>query len=157
MASGIVAAALLNSLGNVSGQIDWTSAGTAWRGALYTATGVNAWNFAADPFNYTTTNEHASTGNYTAGGENPDAAATLTIGTASGDTYLSWDIGDFAWTNATLSGVRGILIYADDDSSYPAAVGVDFGQDYAVTSGTFGVQWAAPGANGGVFYINLTP
>lgn len=159
MASGIAAQTFAKALGKVSGSIDWASDATSWKGALYNTTGVNAWNFAADPLLYTATNEHAATGGYTAGGNQPDGPAAFTVATSSGDVFVSWDIGDFAWTSATLASVRGIAIYYDDgqNNDKHVAVGVDFGQNYAVTNGTFGVQWAAPGANGGVFYINLTP
>lgn len=157
MASGISAASLKNTLQQADGAIDWNAAASNWRGALYTATGVTAWDFATT-LAYTTDNEHPSTGNYSAGGDEPDAAGAFTEYTSSGSVFLSWDIGDFSWTSATLANVRGILIYKyESPGTKPGAVGIDFGQDYQVTNGTFGVQWAAPGANGGVFYINLTP
>lgn len=104
--------------------------------------------YAAAPFN---ANEVPNATGYTTGGV---AIANDTITVSSGT--LVYDGDDIAWTSSTFSSVRGGLLYDDTMSTpvaKPAIVLVNFGADYAVTSGTFTVQWAA----GGVFTIDLTP
>jgi hypothetical protein len=90
---------------------------------------------------YSATNEVASGGGYTTGGN------TLTISTApTSDTagavnaaYISFT--DSAWTTATFT-ARGALIYNSSQSNRAIAV-LDFGSDKTVTSGTFTVQFPA--------------
>lgn len=103
--------------------------------------------YAAAPFN---ANEVSGTG-YTAGGA---AVANDTITVSSGT--LVYDGDDTSWTSSTFSSVRGGLLYDDTITTPvadPAVMAVTFGADYAVTAGTFTIQWSASG----IFTIDLTP
>ncbi len=94
----------------------------------------NAHDFFAD-----VTNEISGTG-YTAGGNVLDNTTFL----ASGG-FVTWDNDDEAWTTATFSAVRGGVLYDDTLASDPLIMAVTFGSDFAVTAGTFTIQWAATG------------
>ena len=54
---------------------------------------------------------------------------------------------------ATFSGARGAKKYADVLVGNDLIVGINFGADYAVTAGTFTIQWASTG----VYSVDLTP
>lgn len=99
---------------------------------------------------YSATNEVSGTG-YTAGGV---ALANDTITVSSGT--LIYDADDSSWTTSTFSAVRAGRIY-DDTITTPTAdpliCTINFGADFAVTAGTFTIQYAA----GGVWAIDLTP
>lgn len=97
---------------------------------------------------YAATNEISGTG-YSAGGTVVASPTT----TESPTGTLMYDIADTSWTTATFSGVRGAKLYADALAGNNLIVGVNFGADYAVTSGTFTIQWAATG----VLTLDLTP
>lgn len=130
---------------NLNDALDASQNNTNWVGtdkvALYNATGVSAWNFN-NATGYAATNEISGTG-YTAAGA---ALGSPTLVTSGGT--MTFDAADTAWTSATFSAVRGCLVY-DDAVTAPQAdaaiVGVDFSSDYAVTSGTFTIQWNASG------------
>jgi hypothetical protein len=96
-----------------------------------TAYGVGAW----------ASNEIAAGGGYTTGG-NLLTGTTFLAGAAG---LVTWDATDTPWTTATFSAVRGCLIYADALAGNNGIVAVTFGADFAVTSGTFTIQWAAAG------------
>jgi hypothetical protein len=123
--------------------------------ALFTNTVTNpnfdtntAWNAA--PFN---ANEVTGTG-YTAGG-NAIANDAITVASPSAG-MLKYDGDDVAWTTATFSGARGALIYDDTITTPvadPALILVNFGADFAVTGGTFTIQWHA----NGIFTLDYTP
>lgn len=98
--------------------------------------------YGAAPFN---ANEITGTG-YTAGGA---ALASPTVTAAAPvATQLAFDANDVAWTTATFSGVRGVLVY-DDTITTPVAdpgiVAITFGADFSVTAGTFTIVWNANG------------
>lgn len=120
------------------------------RGALYGNSGSpnyddtaahNAYNGSGGA--WVTANEVSGTG-YTAGG---NLLTTTTVtGVAGGITM--WDADDVAWTGATFSNAYGVLLYADALTTPVADQGilaVAFGGAYAVTAGTFTVQWSANG------------
>jgi hypothetical protein len=92
--------------------------------------------YTAAPY---TTNEITGTG-YTAGGVTL-ASKTLT---ESPTGSLMYDSADPSWTTATFSGARCGLIYDSTVSSLALCL-VNFGADFAVTSGTLTVQVAATG------------
>lgn len=75
---------------------------------------------------------------------------TVTSGT------LVFDGNDTAWGSQTMSGIRACRIH-DDTISGPVADPllclVNFGSDYAVTSGVLTIQWSATG----IFSLDLTP
>lgn len=97
---------------------------------------------------YATTNEITGTG-YTAGGT--VVASPTTTESPAGS--LMYDLADTAWTTATFSGARGAKKYADALAGNDLIVGVNFGADYAVTAGTFTIQWASAG----LYAVDLTP
>lgn len=97
---------------------------------------------------YASTNEVTGT-NWAAGG----VAVTTTTVSESPSGSLMWDAADVSVASTTLSGVRGAKIYADALAGNNLIVGINFGQDYSTSNGTFGVQWAATG----IFAIDLTP
>lgn len=103
--------------------------------------------YGAAPYN---ANEVSGTG-YSAGGV---AIANDTITVSSGT--LIYDGDDSSWTTATFSSVRCGLLWDDTittPTADPAICLINFGADFAVTAGTFTVQYAA----GGIFTIDLTP
>lgn len=106
-------------------------------------------NFDTDA-GYSATNEVSGTG-YTAGGA---AVANDTITVSSGT--LIYDGDDVSWTTATFSSARAARGY-DDTITTPTADPLlwltNFGADFAVSAGTFTIQWAA----GGIWAIDLTP
>ena len=93
---------------------------------------------------WTTGNEVSGTG-YTAGG----TALTSTTVTTPSTGVVMWDAADTAWSSATISGIYGCLIYADALTTPVADQGILAvyfgGTNYAVTSGTFTVQWHSNG------------
>lgn len=138
MASGLFKQNLTDALDASQNNSNWVG---ALKVALYNATGVGAWNFN-NAVGYAATNEISGTG-YTAAGA---ALGSPTLVTAAGT--MTFDGADTAWTSSTFSAVRGCLVY-DDAVTAPTAkcgiVGLDFSSDYAVTSGTFTIQWNASG------------
>lgn len=82
-------------------------------------------------------NEISGTG-YTAGG------ATLAGQAVTEGTTTKWDATDTSWTSATFSGVRHIVLY-DTTNSNSLICDFDLGDDAAVVSGTFTIQWHADG------------
>jgi hypothetical protein len=96
-----------------------------------TAYGVGAWN----------ANEVPNATGYTTGG----IALTGTTYTHSAAGLTAFDATDSAWTSSTFSSVRGCLVYADALAGNNGICAITFGADYAVTSGTFTIQWAAAG------------
>lgn len=93
---------------------------------------------------WTTANEVSGTG-YTAGG----ALLTSTTVTTPSTGVVMWDAADTAWTSSTISGIYGCLVYADAMTTPVADQGILAvyfgGTSFAVTSGTFTIQWAANG------------
>lgn len=103
--------------------------------------------FDAHDFYNDLTNEIASGGGYTTGG-NTLTGTTLTV--VSG--LLSWDATDLSWTSATISAARAAVIYADALSDELICL-VNFGADASVTSGTLTVQWNSAG----IFTLDFVP
>jgi hypothetical protein len=64
---------------------------------------------------------------------------------SSGAGVTTWDATDTPWTTSTFSAVRGCLIYADALAGNNAIIALTFGADFAVTAGTFTIQWNASG------------
>lgn len=119
--------------------IDYVTTDTI-KGALFTNSITP--NFSTDTA-YTsapyTSNEVTGTG-YSAGG--------VTLGsktlTESPTGSLMYDAADSQWTTATFSGARCQLIYDSTVSSLCLCL-INFAADFAVTAGTFTVQYAATG------------
>lgn len=98
--------------------------------------------YNAAPFN---ANEVTGTG-YSAGGVALTGAAVTAAAPVA--TQLNFDANDAAWTGATFSSVRGVLVYDDTiatPTAKPGIVAITFGADFSVTGGTFTIQWNANG------------
>ena len=97
---------------------------------------------------YSATNEVASTGNYSAGGNTLSVNVTPT---ASGNVaYVSF--ANTSWANATIT-ANGALIYNNSQSNSAVAV-LAFGGDKTSTNGTFAVNF--PTADAASAIIRLT-
>lgn len=103
-------------------------------------------NFSTDT-SYSSTGEISGTG-YTAGGtEITGTALSISNG------VLSWDSDNIEWEGTTLSGVRGGIAYADALMADNLIVGIDFGEEYNTSDGTF---LLVPHADG-IFAIDMVP
>ena len=118
---------LLNGLQNFSAN--------TFKIALYTSSATLDANTTA----YTTSNEVASTGNYTAGGNTLSVTTTPTNGGSGTTAYI--DFADTTWSAATIT-ARGALIYNNSQGNSAVAV-LDFGSDKTSTDGDFTVQFPA--------------
>jgi hypothetical protein len=103
--------------------------------ALYTSSATLDANTTA----YTTSNEVATGGNYTAGGNTLSVTTTPTNGGSGTTAYI--DFADTTWSAATIT-ARGALIYNNSQSNAAVAV-LDFGSDKTSTDGDFTVQFPA--------------
>jgi hypothetical protein len=110
--------------------------------ALYTS----AANLDASTTVYTTSNEVAAGGGYTAGG-NTLTGATVTL---TGTTAFV-DFSDTSWSTATIT-ARGALIYNSSKSNKAVAV-LDFGSDKISTGGTFTIQFPVNDATNAIIRI----
>lgn len=102
------------------------SGGDAFKAALFSSAAT----LGAATTAYAATNEVSGT-NYSAGGN----ALTRIDPTSSGTTAYV-DFADLVFSNVTISGVRGCLIYNSTDSN-KAVSSHDFGSDKAATAGDF--------------------
>ena len=118
------------------------STGDTFKIALYTSSAT----LDATTTAYTGTNEVASTGNYTAGGN----TLTSVTPTASGTTAIC-DFADTTWSNATIT-ARGALIYNSSKSNKAVAV-LDFGSDKISTNGDFSIIFPTPNAANAIIRI----
>ena len=85
---------------------------------------------------YTSSNEVAPSGQYTAGG-----GALVNAGTSITAGVARVDFNNLSFTGVTLT-ARGALIYNTSSDTTNAAVAVlDFGSDKTATSGTFTIQF----------------
>tara|TARA_R110000744_G_scaffold215941_2_gene334733 strand:+ start:2066 stop:2488 length:423 start_codon:yes stop_codon:yes gene_type:complete len=96
---------------------------------------------------YTTSNEVASGGGYTTGGETL-ANASVVVNSTSG----CFDSNNPEWTSATFT-ARGALIYNSTESNLAIAV-LDFGGDFSVAGGTFRIIFPAQTANTSIVRID---
>jgi hypothetical protein len=97
---------------------------------------------------YSATNEVASTGNYTAGG---NTLSVNVVPTSSGNVaYVSF--ANTSWANATIT-ANGALIYNNTAANAAVAV-LAFGGDKTSTNGTFAINF--PTADAASAIIRLT-
>ncbi len=122
--------------------------GNTFKIALMKATAAGTGTFGAATTNYSnlSTDEVASGGGYTTGGN------TLTSITpvASGTTAVC-DFNDTTWSAATFT-TCGALIYNSSSSNRACAV-LSFGGDQTVSSGDFQIQFPAAGASTAIIRI----
>ena len=95
---------------------------------------------------YTTSEELATTGGYTAKGK----ALTSVTPVLDSDTAVC-DFANTSWTSASFT-ARGCLIFNDDNSD-TSVCAIDFGGDKTVTSGTFTVEFPAAAASTAIIQI----
>ena len=96
---------------------------------------------------YTTSEELATTGGYTAKGK----ALTSVTPVLSSDTAVC-DFANISWTSATFT-ANGCLIFNDSATGDPACCTIAFGGDKTVTSGTFTIEF--PAASAGTAIIGI--
>lgn len=121
--------------------------GDTFKIALYTSSASIDANTTA----YTATNEVATAGNYTAGGQSLANLGVVTSNNNASTGTGYTDFSDITWTTATIT-ARGALIYNSTPSANSnanttltnAAVAVlDFGSDKTSTAGDFTIVFPA--------------
>lgn len=112
--------------------------------ALYTSSASLDENTTA----YTATNEVASAGNYSAGGNTLSVSVTPT--NSGNVAYISF--ANTSWANATIT-AAGALIYNNSQSNAAVCV-LSFGGDKTSTNGTFAVNFPTADASNAI--IRLT-
>jgi hypothetical protein len=118
------------------------SGGNTFKLALYTSSA----NLDASTTAYTSSNEVAASGSYTAGG-----GTLVNSGvTVSGTTGFT-DFSDLSFTTATIT-ARGALIYNNTNSNAAVCV-LDFGGDKTSTAGTFSIIFPTPDASNAIIRI----
>jgi hypothetical protein len=128
----------------LNGQHNFTS--NTFKLALYTSSATLNENTTA----YTTSNEVASAGHYSAGGN------TLTVSvtpTNSGNVaYISFS--NTSWANATIT-ANGALIYNSNLANAAVCV-LAFGGDKTSTNGTFAVNFPTADATNAIIRLTAT-
>ena len=119
------------------------SSGNTFNLALYTSSATLNKSTTA----YTTSNEVASTGGYTAKGK----ALTSVTPALSTDTACC-DFADVSWTSASFT-ANGCLIFNDSASSDQSVCAIAFGGDKTVSSGTFTIQFPTADASNAILRI----
>ncbi len=97
----------------------------------------NSHTFVAGDTDYTTSNELASTGGYTQGGQALDNKAVTEAATTK------WDADDEVWTASTFTAYHCVIY--DTSVTNDLICSIDFGGAQAVVSGTFTIQWHTDG------------
>jgi hypothetical protein len=120
-----------------------STAADTFKIALYTSSA----NLDSTTTAYTTSNEVASTGNYSAGGN------TLSISQAPTSTgTTAWlDFADTTWSSATIT-ANGALIYNSTQSDASVAV-LAFGGDKTSTAGDFTIVFPAADSSNAIIRI----
>ena len=122
---------------------NFTAASNVFKLALYD----NSASFTAATTAYTSSNEISGT-NYTAKGQ----FLTSVTPTTSSTTALT-DFADDVFSNVTISGVRGALIYNEAATSDPSVCVLDFGSDKSASSGDFTIVFPTPDASNAIIRI----
>lgn len=110
--------------------------------ALYTSAAT----LGASTTVYSTSNEVATGGGYTAGGN-----TLTTVAPTSSGTTAFLDFNDTTWSAATIT-ANGALIYNSTQSNRAVAV-LAFGGDKTSTSGDFTIQFPVPDASNAILRI----
>jgi hypothetical protein len=116
--------------------------GDTFKIALFTSSAT----LGASTTAYSTTNEVASTGNYSAGGN----TLTNVTPTSSGTTAFT-DFADTTWSSATIT-ANGALIYNSSKSDKAVAV-LAFGGDKTSTNGDFTIVFPTADASNAIIRI----
>ena len=126
-----------------------TSTGDTIKLALFTSSA----SLDATTTAYSTSNEMASSGGYTAGGNTLNSVDPTVSGTTA---FLDFD--DSTWSSSTIT-ARGAMIYNTTPNTTsisltnPAVVILDFGADKSSSSGDFTVQFPAADASNAIIRI----
>jgi hypothetical protein len=120
-----------------------TGTGNTFKLALYD----NNASFTAATTAYTSSNEVANSGSYSAGG----GTLTNITPTSSGTTAFT-DFADLSFTSATIT-AYGALIYNSSAAGNPAVCVLDFGGAKTSTSGTFTIIFPAATASDAIIRI----
>ena len=126
-----------------------TSSGDTIKMALYTSSAT----MSAATTAYATTNEVASGGGYSTGGNTLNSVDPTSSGTTA---FLDFD--NSTWGSSTIT-ARGALIYNSTPNTTsisltnPAVVVLDFGADKSSSSGDFTVQFPAADASNAIIRI----
>ncbi len=123
-----------------------SSGGDVFKIALYSSAAT----LDATTTAYTSSNEVANSGTYSAGG----GTLTNVTPTTSGTTAFT-DFDDISFTSATIN-ARGALIYNTTPThtyTNPSVAVLDFGGDKISTSGTFTIQFPAADASNAIIRI----
>jgi hypothetical protein len=119
------------------------STGNNFKLALYT----NSATFTAATTAYTSANEVANSGTYSAGG----GLLTNVTPTTSGTTAFT-DFNDLSFTSATIT-AYGAMIYNDSAAGDPAVCILDFGGAKTSTVGTFTIIFPTADATNAIIRI----
>jgi hypothetical protein len=117
--------------------------GNTFKLALYD----NSASFTAATTAYTSSNEVANSGTYSAGG----GTLTNVTPTSSGTTAFT-DFADLSFTSATITAF-GAMIYNDTPVSNPSVCILDFGGAKTSTAGTFTIVFPAATASDAIIRI----
>jgi hypothetical protein len=124
-----------------------SSGGDTFKLALYTSSA----NLDATTTAYTSSNEVANSGTYSAGG----GTLTNVSPTTTGTTAFT-DFNDLSFTSATIT-ARGALIYNTTPAhtfTNPSVAVLDFGSDKTSTDGTFTIQFPTADASNAIIRIS---
>jgi hypothetical protein len=116
--------------------------GNTFKIALYTSSAT----LGASTTAYSSTNEVASTGNYSAGGNTLTAVSPTTSGTTA---YV--DFADSTWSSSTIT-ANGALIYNNTNSN-TAVASLAFGSDKSSSNGDFQIIFPTANATDAIIRI----
>ena len=135
----------------LEGDQDFTNGADAYKVALFKANASITGTYDATTTNYSdmtgNSDELAATGNYSTGG----FALTNVNPTSTGTTAFTDFSANASWSSATFT-TRGCLIYNTSDGNSAVCV-INFGADYAVSGGTFEIQWPAADSSNAIIRI----
>jgi hypothetical protein len=123
-----------------------SSGGDTFKLALYT----NSATLDATTTAYSSSNEVANSGSYSAGG-----GTLVNISPTTSGTTAFTDFDDLSFTSATIT-ARGALIYNTTPAhtyTNPSVVVLDFGGDKISTAGTFTIQFPVADASNAIIRI----
>jgi hypothetical protein len=124
-----------------------SSGGDTFKLALYT----NSASFTAATTAYSSSNEVANSGSYSAGG-----GTLVNISPTTSGTTAFTDFDDLSFTSATIT-ARGALIYNTTPAhtyTNPSVAVLDFGGDKISTAGTFTIQFPAADSTNAIIRIS---
>ena len=135
----------------LEGDQDFTNGADAYKVALMKANASITGTYDATTSNYSdvtgNSDELAGTGGYSTGG----FALTNVNPTSTGTTAFTDFSVNASWSSATFT-TRGCIIYNTSDSNSAVCV-INFGADYAVSGGTFEIQWPAADSTNAIIRI----